>query len=169
MKTLKTASLKAGYSRTDRRCASLCTATNKKFVTFLFWTALKTNFTSKCSDFQKKLIDTMTTSNFYLKFKEKKWKWHGCTNFLGCFLFQPTAEPNRQCCHSTPYIFHEATLAKLQLKTHKTFSMFPILGTNLWREPYCTHQAHSGFFICIPLGLQKCCASCNLLKYNRWG
>ena len=70
MKTLKTASLKAGYSRTDHRCASLCTDTNIKFVTFLFWTALKTNYTSKCSDFQKKLIDIITTSNFYLKFKE---------------------------------------------------------------------------------------------------
>ena len=39
-------------------------------VTFLFWTATKTNYISKCSDFQKKLIDTITTSNFYLKFKE---------------------------------------------------------------------------------------------------
>ena len=37
-------------------------------VTFLFWTATKTNYTSKCSNFQKKLIDT--TDNFYLKFKE---------------------------------------------------------------------------------------------------
>ena len=33
--------------------------------------------------------------------------------FVGCFLFQLTAEPNRpnswfrQCCHSTPYIFHD--------------------------------------------------------------
>ena len=26
--------------------------------------------TSKCSDFQKKIIDTITTSNLYLKFKE---------------------------------------------------------------------------------------------------
>ena len=52
------------YPRTDRRCASLCTATNKKLVTFLFCTA------TKCSDFQKKLIDTITTSNFYLKLKE---------------------------------------------------------------------------------------------------
>ena len=42
---------------------------NKKMVTFLFWTATKTNYISKCSDFQKKLIDTITTSNFYL-FKE---------------------------------------------------------------------------------------------------
>ena len=28
------------------------------------------SYTSKCSDFQKKLIDTITTSNLYLKFKE---------------------------------------------------------------------------------------------------
>ena len=31
---------------------------------------LQTNYTSKCLDFQKKLIDTITTSNFYFKFKE---------------------------------------------------------------------------------------------------
>ena len=48
----------------------LCTATNKKLVTFLFWTTTKTNYISKCSDFQKKLIDTIITSNLYLKFKE---------------------------------------------------------------------------------------------------
>ena len=57
-------------SRTDRWCTLLCTATNKKLVTFLFWTTTKTNYISKCSDFQKKLIDTITTSNFYSKFKE---------------------------------------------------------------------------------------------------
>ena len=57
-------------TRTDRRCALLCTATNTKLVTFLFWTAKKTNYSSKCSDFQKKLNDTISTSNFYLKFKE---------------------------------------------------------------------------------------------------
>ena len=38
-------------------------------MTFLFSTATKTDYTSKCSDF-KKLIDTITVSNFYLKFKE---------------------------------------------------------------------------------------------------
>ena len=36
------------HSWTDRRCASLCSATNKKLVTFLFWTATKTNYISKC-------------------------------------------------------------------------------------------------------------------------
>ena len=36
----------------------------------MFWTATKTNYISKCSDFQKKMIDTITTSNFYLKLKE---------------------------------------------------------------------------------------------------
>ena len=55
----------------------------KKLVTFLFWTATKTNYVSKCLDFQKKLIDTVTKSNSYLKFKE--WKWYGCTSFWGCF------------------------------------------------------------------------------------
>ena len=52
------------------RFVTICTATNKKLVTFLFWTATKTNYTSKCSDFQKKLIDNITTSNLYLQFKE---------------------------------------------------------------------------------------------------
>ena len=47
-------------------CASLCTATNKKLTTFF----TKTNYISKCLDFQKELIDTITTSNFYLKLKE---------------------------------------------------------------------------------------------------
>ena len=57
-------------SRTGRWCASLCTATNKKLVTFLFWTATKTNYKSKYSDFQKKLIDNITISKLYLKFKD---------------------------------------------------------------------------------------------------
>ena len=35
----------------------------KKLVIFLFRTATKTNYISKCLDFQKKLIDTITTSN----------------------------------------------------------------------------------------------------------
>ena len=93
-------------------CALLCTATNKKLVTFLFWTATKTNYTSKCSDFQKKLIDTITTSNFYLNSK-KTMKMTWLHIFLWVFLFQPTAKPNRpnswlwQCCHSSPYIFHD--------------------------------------------------------------
>ena len=55
---------------TDLRIAWLCTATNRKLVNFLFWTATETNHASKSSNFHKKLIDTITTSNFYLKFKE---------------------------------------------------------------------------------------------------
>jgi hypothetical protein len=46
----------------------LCTATNKKLVTFLF-EQLQRQDKSKCLNFQKKLIDTITTINFYL-FKE---------------------------------------------------------------------------------------------------
>ena len=57
-------------ARTYHWWASLCTIINKKLVNLLFWTDTKTNYTSRCSDFQKKLIDTITTSNFYLKFKE---------------------------------------------------------------------------------------------------
>ena len=49
--------------RTDCQCVLLCTATNKKLASLLFWTAKKTNYILKCSDFQKKLIDTITTSN----------------------------------------------------------------------------------------------------------
>ena len=42
------------------------------FFWFKVWSdsATQTNYTSKYSNFQKKLIDTITTSNFYLKFKE---------------------------------------------------------------------------------------------------
>ena len=99
-------------AQTDRRCASLRTATNKKLATFSFWTATKTNYASKCLDFQKKFIDTVTTSNFYLKFKENNENDMAAQVFWAVFLFQPTAEPNRPnswfrlCCHSIPYIFH---------------------------------------------------------------
>ena len=47
-------------------CNLSWTATNRNLVTFLFSTATKTDYTSKCSDF-KKLIDTITISNLYLK------------------------------------------------------------------------------------------------------
>ena len=81
-------------------------------VIFLFWKLTKTNYVSKWSNFQEKLIEIFTTSIFYLKLKElKQWKWHGGTCFLGCFLFHPTAKPNRpnslkqrRCC-SFLYIF----------------------------------------------------------------
>ena len=43
----------------------LLTALNKIGDLFVL-----TNYISKCLDYQKKLIDTITTSNFYLKFKE---------------------------------------------------------------------------------------------------
>ena len=73
-------------ARTYRRCTSLCTATNKKLVTFFFWTATKTNYISKWSDFQKKLIDTITTSNFYLNSK-KTMKMTWLHKFFGLFFF----------------------------------------------------------------------------------
>ena len=94
-------------SRTDCWCASLCTATNNKFVTFLFWTATKTNYTSKCWDFQKKLIDTITTSNFYLKFKENNENDMAAQVFWAVFYSSQWPGPNRpnswfrRCCHST--------------------------------------------------------------------
>ena len=57
-------------ARTDRWWRIGATATNKKLVTFLFLAATKTNYISENSDFHKELIDTITTSNFYLKLKE---------------------------------------------------------------------------------------------------
>ena len=95
----------------DHRCATVCTTTNKKSATFLFWTVTKTNYVSKCSDFQKKLIDTITTRNLYLKSKENNENGMAA-QVIWAALLQPTAEPNRPkswfwcCCHSTPCIFH---------------------------------------------------------------
>ena len=63
----------------DRQYALLCTATNKKFVTFWLWIATKTNYI-KCSGFPEKLIDTITNSNLYFEFKKTQLKWHGCTS-----------------------------------------------------------------------------------------
>ena len=96
-------------TRTDLRMALLCT--NKKLVTFLFWTPKKANYVSKWSDFQEKLIDSWHHyhQQFLSKFEENNENDKAC--FLGCFLFQLMAEPNRpnswfwQCCHSTPILF----------------------------------------------------------------
>ena len=65
----------------------------KKLATFLFGTATQTNYTSKRSDFLKKLIDTITTSNFYYKFKENNendmtFCYFSC---LGRYYFRPTS------------------------------------------------------------------------------
>ena len=59
----------------------------------------------------------------------KPTKMTGFTSFLGCFLFQPTAEPNRpnnlfqRCCHSTSYIFHRKTETSISFvfQTHPRF------------------------------------------------
>ena len=68
---LRNASKICTETQTDCRYASLCTTTNKKkLATFLFLTAKKTNYISKCLEFPKKLIDTIATSIFYLKCKE---------------------------------------------------------------------------------------------------
>ena len=81
-------------------------------VTFLFWTATKTNYISKCSNFQKKLIDTITTSNFYLKFQENNENDMAAQVFWAVFYSSQWASkigPNSWfwwCCHSTHYIFH---------------------------------------------------------------
>ena len=74
-------------SRTDRRCASLCTATNKKLVTFLFSTATKINYISKCLEFIYHHKFTITTSTFD---ERKQWKWHDIC-CLGRYCFWPTS------------------------------------------------------------------------------
>ena len=50
---------------TDHRWALVMYCHQKKVVTFLFWTATKTNYTSKCSDFHKKLIDTFVNHKYW--------------------------------------------------------------------------------------------------------
>ena len=137
----------------DRRYALLCTATNKKLLIFLFWTATKTNYILKCSDFQEKLIDTITTNNFYLR---KQWKLHGCTSFLGCFLFQPMTKPNRpnswfrQCCHSTPYIFHGTihTICKHILRLFRPFSLLSKHFTGLFDGRFSDICTAYSFLVC---------------------
>ena len=58
--------------------------------------------------FSKEIYWYHHNQQFLFKIKRKQWKWHSCTNFLDCFLFLATAEPNRPnrwfwwCCHSTP-------------------------------------------------------------------
>ena len=113
--------IKSGLStdhlrQTESQMALLYTATNKEWVAVLFWTHTKADvYVSKWSQFQKKFINTKTTTN--LK-KAMKMTWL-CTCFLGCFLFQPTTESNRpnswfrQCCHSTHCIFHPPYLPLL--------------------------------------------------------
>ena len=44
---------------------------------------------------QEKLIETITTSTFYLKFKEDNENDMASPGFRSLFLFQLTAEPNR--------------------------------------------------------------------------
>jgi hypothetical protein len=52
----------------------------------------QTNYTSKCLDFQKKLIDVITTSNLYLKSKENNENGMSFCYFscLGRYSFLPT-------------------------------------------------------------------------------
>ena len=70
----------------DHRCVLLCTATNENLVTFLFTTATNTNHISKCLDFLKTFIDTITTSNFYLEYKENNENATWLHKFLGLFF-----------------------------------------------------------------------------------
>jgi hypothetical protein len=60
----------------------------------------------KMLKFLLKLIDTITTTNFYLKFKENDENDMAAQSFLGCFLFHPTAEPNAQPLILTVLPFH---------------------------------------------------------------
>ena len=85
-------------------------------VTFLFWTPTNANYVSKWWDILSKRNWLKPSPPALSIFK--LWKWHGCTCFLGCFLFQPMAEPNRpnswkwRCCCSFPYIFLGHSLQK---------------------------------------------------------
>ena len=66
------------------------------FPLIFFWwyvwsdSATQTSYTSKCSNFLKKIIDTISTSNFYLKFKE-----NNKIDILFCYFsrhcFRPTS------------------------------------------------------------------------------
>ena len=79
---------------------------------FLFWTAT-------CSDFQKKLIDTITTNNFYLKFKEinENDMTFCCFSCLGRYFFRPTS------------------MAALQLLTLAHWD--ELLDMRLWEVSFC--------------------------------
>ena len=61
-------------AQTDLWMASLCIATNKKLLTFLFWKPTKAYYVAKWSEFQEKLIDTNSNFNMYLK-KTMKMTW----------------------------------------------------------------------------------------------
>ena len=97
---------------------------------------------------------------FLFKIWRKQWKWHGCTSFLGCFLFQPTAEPNqpnswyRRCCHSTPYVF--SYINKVNL-----LQSYYICLTFCWK--------YRLFWICPNCSLQKSLILCNFTKYYLYG
>ena len=70
-------------TRTDLRMASLCTAINKKLVTFLFWIPTKANYVSKWSE------------QFLSNFKENNGNDMAAHGFWAVFLFLPTTEPNQ--------------------------------------------------------------------------
>ena len=74
----------------------------------MFWTATKTNYTTKYLVF-KKLDWYCHHQQLLFKIQGKQSKWHDCTSFLVCFLFKPRVEPNRpnnlfRRCRFTSYI-----------------------------------------------------------------
>ena len=83
-----------GFSNLFQGIPPFCDFTIREplyFFKFLFCTATQTNHTSECLNFQKKLIDTITTCNFYLEFKENNkndmtFCYFSC---LGWYCFRP--------------------------------------------------------------------------------
>ena len=89
---------------TNRRCASLCTATNKKMAFCLFWTATKTN--QNAWIFQKNwLLPSPPAISF---FNLKKLTW--LHKFFRLFFIPADSCAKaanswfQLCCHSTSYI-----------------------------------------------------------------
>ena len=83
-------------------------------MTFLFWTPTNANYVSKWWDIQKKLIETITTSTFYLKLKENNENDMAAHVFWAVFYSSrrpsqigPTAENNDAAI--PPPIFFMAT------------------------------------------------------------
>ena len=85
----------------------------------MIWSATQTNHTSKCSDFQKNLIDTITTSNFYLKSKENNENDMAAQVFWAVFYssLQPS-QIGSTAMISTVLPFHPLYFSWVGQKTH---------------------------------------------------
>ena len=92
---------------TDHWCASLCTATNKKLVNFLFWTATKTYYIGiKMLGFSKEIsilnLNNSTLLHSFVIFSVAETIW----SVIGRFLASKTASKSWKIninSHSWPY------------------------------------------------------------------